>query len=217
MRPVIQIGYNPIESTVVSTYSDGADWSETPIPGRWNVGSVEFCRAALGDREPAAIDYPGPITYALKRGVWSCDAGSFPRKSFVKPIKTKQFEARIIGDEFVSAPGPYWGSEIVKFVAEWRVYFFSCGLISVCRYDDRSETHSREQTRASFFASELAQDWRASGQAPCAFALDVGLLDDGRMTLVEANDFWALGYYSGCDRNAYTQSLADRWVEITGQ
>jgi hypothetical protein len=215
MRPVIQIGYDTIASTVISTYSDGADWSETPIPGRWNVGSVDFCRAALGDREPAAIDYPGPITYALKRGVYSCCAGIFQRNSFVKPMRTKAFEAQVIGDEVRSAPEPYWASEIVKFVAEWRVYFFSCGLISVCRYDDGSETHNREQTRASFFASELAQDWRAHHQAPCAFALDVGLLDDGRMALVEANDFWALGYYSGCDRKAYTQSLADRWAEMT--
>lgn len=215
MRPVIQIGHNPIEATVVSTYSDGADWSETPVPGRWNVGSVEFCRAALVDREPEAIDYPDPIRYALKRRVYIADTSNFIRKAFVKPMRTKAFEARVIWNEIVAAPGPFWWSKIVKFVAEWRVYFFSCGLISVCRYDDGPESFGREQARASFFASELAQDWRASGQAPCAFALDIGLLDDMRMALVEANDFWAMGFYSGCDGNAYTQSLFDRWQEMT--
>jgi hypothetical protein len=215
MRPVIQIGYNPIESTVVSTYSDGVDWSETPIPGRWNVGSVEFCRAALGDREPAAIDYPEPIKYALKRRVYIADVPHFIRKAFVKPLRTKAFEARVIGDESVAAPGPFWWSEIVNFVAEWRVYFFSNGSTSTCRYDDGDEDQNTEGLRAWHFGLEIAKDWRASGQAPCAFALDVGLLDDGRMALVEANDFWALGFYSGCDRKAYTQSLADRWVEMT--
>lgn len=216
---VLQIGYNPIESMAVMTYADKYTYSSVPIPGMWNVGSVEFCRAALGDKEPKPIDYPRPIRAATKRHIVmftgkSVSTFALRNRLFCKPEKTKEWTARIF--EVGEVPGTrFWYSEVVEFVAEWRVYFFGNSCTAICRYDDGSEVHSQETFRASNFAMELASDWVVFGTAPCAFALDVGLLADGRMALVEANDFWALGYYLGCDKKMYTQALYKRWCEMT--
>jgi hypothetical protein len=217
---VLQIGYNPIESAMVMTYADKYTYSSVPVPEMWHVGSVEFCRVALGDKEPKPVDYPQPIRASCKRKVepelspvrWSIRDQT--QRFFCKPVKTKEWPARIF--EIDETPqSHFWYSEVVEFVAEWRVYFFDDNRPSICRYDDGDEIHYQENQRAIFFATELATDWRVSGTAPCAFALDVGLLKDGRMALVEANDFWALGYYPGCDKLMYTRSLHKRWCEMT--
>ena len=43
--------------------------------------------------------------------------------------------------------------------------------------------------------------------------MDVGVLDDGRSALVEANDGFAVGRY-GLDPNAYADMLAARWRQL---
>ena len=54
-----------------------------------------------------------------------------------------------------------------------------------------------------------------SKEAPCAYALDLGITDDGRTLVVEVNDAYALGSY-GAPAVPYVQMVIDRWVEIVG-
>lgn len=58
--------------------------------------------------------------------------------------------------------------------------------------------------------------FETSGEASAAYALDFGILADGKTALVEWNDGFSLGSY-GLDRKSYTDLLIVRWVEFVGQ
>ena len=54
-------------------------------------------------------------------------------------------------------------------------------------------------------------------ECPQGYALDFGVLADGRTALVEANDGWSLGLYGGSRSitpSTYLQLLWDRWQQI---
>ena len=53
------------------------------------------------------------------------------------------------------------------------------------------------------------------GGAPAGYAIDFGVLTDGRTVLVEVNDGYSLGSY-GLNSVEYSELLEARWVELTG-
>jgi hypothetical protein len=50
-------------------------------------------------------------------------------------------------------------------------------------------------------------------KCPVAYTIDVAVLADGSMTVIEFNDFWAIGGY-GMKPWDYAQMLIDRYFEI---
>ena len=52
-----------------------------------------------------------------------------------------------------------------------------------------------------------------SGTAASAYAIDFGVLRDGRTVLLEVNDGYSLGRY-GCPPDAYVDVLGTRWAEL---
>lgn len=49
--------------------------------------------------------------------------------------------------------------------------------------------------------------------SPCAYTIDVAILENGETTLIEVNDFWAIGSY-GLDQITYARMLEKRYKEI---
>ncbi len=53
-------------------------------------------------------------------------------------------------------------------------------------------------------------------EAPCAYALDVGLVEGNVPIVVECNDFWSLGTY-GLDPVVYAGLCEERWRQLVTQ
>ena len=192
------------------------------------VGSVEFVREAMRVAcipEPPNISYPEASQRFLGRKVHRVPAGQVIGTWFVKPVATKGFGGFVfdtLSDDrayscadreslsaFMRLPAdaPVWISEPVKFVSELRYYYRAGECIGFARYD---QSGADEAPIPDFALVDSCA--RASGISS-PFAIDFGVLDDGRSVLVEFNDFWALGLYGhALSPTTYLSALSERWT-----
>lgn len=201
------------------------------------IGSVEFIRAAFGAAdipEPVNISYPAALHRYLHRKVEQRSAGSVLGRHFVKPVATKAFTGFVFDTmedplslsehdqeqhaAFIAMPAdaPVWVSEEVTWQSEYRCYFLDGRLVGCARYDDGPNSAPAPDWDV---AREIHIEFHNSGEAPVAYAIDVGVLSTGETALVECNDAWALGYYKDTGPNALTPSnyiemLLARWKQL---
>jgi hypothetical protein len=201
------------------------------------VGSVEFVRSVMHDRgldEPASISYPAALAAFYGRSIWKTrldDARAVPGPVFVKPVETKRFTGFVYTrdmpateyDEHDGAqllamhslpPGTQvWCAEPVKFVSEWRYYVLAGEVIGAARYDPDGADDAPGPSKAVL---DLAIVQMSAARAPTAYGIDLGVLSDGRTSIVEVNDAWALGRYgNSVSPRDYLRLLWARWREIT--
>lgn len=204
------------------------------------IGSVEFVKAALdtlGVKPPPLLSYPDSLKAHLHRQV-NCiplyELDRIQEDVFVKPAAAvKLFDGFIMSrtradndveeayrqeqKDKLSRLSPAAGiyvSEIVSFQSEWRIYVHKHKIVGKARYDDGDDA---AKVPADKTIKEMIRDYKASGQAPVAYSIDVGVLENGKTALVEVNDAWALGLYRDMqDHDAYFGMLKDRWHQITG-
>ncbi len=187
------------------------------------VGSVEFVSGVMSARSletPPHMTYPiellGPGAPFLRRDVWSATFADARRDLFVKPRdEIKRFTGALFQDlpldVSISPNYPVWLSERVNFVSEWRYYVLKGQIVGAGRYDDGDDDLPAPDI--GLVTAAIGAMTAAGG--PAGYALDFGVLDDGRTALVEANDGWALGYYRGtCSHLDYARLLHARWEEI---
>lgn len=179
------------------------------------------------------MSYPTVVADHLMRDVRRSTVGdvlsSVRRAVFVKPVATKLFAG------FVYRPGqpdlmsesdivslrqmqalrscvPLWVSEPVQFVSEWRYYVRHGRVVGSARYDQDGldDALAPDPFMVEAGAMTMARHGGAS-----IFAMDYGVLGDGRTALVEVNDFWALGLYKGAlSSGDYFEMLCMRWQEM---
>lgn len=197
------------------------------------IGSVEFVREAFrfaGIIEPANLSYPLSLKPYLHRQLHKRAAGSVLGRWFIKPTTTKAFTGfvfdtlgnpdhlsahdRVQYDAFLALPPEalVWVSEPVTWRSEVRYYVLDGRILGAGRYDDGPD-------EAPWPDPDIVRDMvvqcHRSSCVPVAYCLDIGVLDSGETALVEANDAWALGFYSGTLSAAdYLQMLCRRWQEL---
>jgi hypothetical protein len=172
---------------------------------------------------PAPAYFPDALRAHLHRRIWRDTVdGLWARLEldgqpvFAKPAgRAKLFTGRVFSGAAdlyrlgtISRREPVWCSDVVCWLSEHRVYVIGEKIVSVdCYSGDAGIALDR-----SVLAAAVA-DYRRSGQAPAAYALDFGVLSSGESALVEANDGYALGAYkiSGA---AYSELLFSRWREL---
>lgn len=202
------------------------------------VGSVEFVRAviaATGIIEPTWQCYPSALLPWLHRELSTTtirDVIARQAPCFVKPHTTKLFDGFVFpgasakhnADDHIAAQlqtlaqldddTPVLVSSVVDFASEWRVYVMKGVVLGRGRYDADGAEDAGAPSQG-----EIETMVRAFKTAPAAWALDVGVLDDGRTALVEVNDGWAIGLYSSSDVSShqYLNFLWCRWCEIVGK
>lgn len=185
------------------------------------VGSVEFLRTmfvAFGMDEPAPMDYPQSSCAAdlLGRDVKRAELSLDHMGMFVKPVKTKSFEAGVMN----AIPRHLMGSEVwvsapVRFSAEWRAYIQSGKIIGFARYDE-FEIDVPEHEIRPFVERVMACVSMDESINTATYAVDVGMVDD-QLVLVELNDAWATGYYArAITQSQYLAWLHTRWLELCG-
>ncbi len=214
----------------VLNVSDTASFPSKPF---MPVGSVEFCMAAMRhqhiDVSHGFPPYPERLIAMgfLLRNVEFFSSYKKFRESehgevFIKPNwPPKSFDCYIlsasneIADETVKIAddeSPVWVSELVTFLSEWRYYIARGAIVGAARYDDGlDDAPVPDFDVVNAAVLEMNQD----AATPAGYVLDFGVLSDGRTALVEANDGWAVGLYSGdIKRFAYLDMLLARWQQI---
>lgn len=216
----------------------GQEWTKAPLSWlRRNktdtrqatlvAGSIPFAEAALRQRgrELPEIDcYPAILNEFMLREVKksTLDAVVSHLESrgtplFVKPsARTKRFTGFVLDNPFdprlggVARRERVYVCDPVAFVSEWRVYVVHKVVRSVISYDGRIDLSPDTDVIAAA-VSVLASD----STSPGCYAIDFGLLADGRTALVEMNDGFSVGAYHGLDDEVYLSMIEGRWHEMT--
>ncbi|CAN7781753.1 ATP-grasp domain-containing protein [Variovorax sp. LjRoot175] len=210
------------------------------------VGTVEFVRAAMGVRgvpEPDAMGYR-PVADFLRREIRAgvlYELKAIEEPIFVKPVATKSFSGFVYDPRAGAEHTEYqaeqlaaiaklktstrvWLSEVVEFVCEWRYYVDAAGrILARARYDadgaDDAPEPTAEVVQNAINSTVLYLEARGNAHP---FAVDVGVLANGRTAVVELTDAWAIGLYGHARTAAgtawkpqdYIEFLQQRWRSI---
>ena len=169
-------------------------------PGYVPVGRVDWVEQILG--HPVRPDYyPSFLQSWLHRKIWQPD--SWPHnRVFIKPAdRHKRFTGFVTkGGWKGKKKGPWWASEVVQFVDEWRYY--------VCRGEVRAAKWGSGIDQVEKPAPALSVAWPAD----FCVAVDFGTFPDGRIALIESNSPFSCGWYgSVIEGTVYAHWLADCW------
>lgn len=200
--------------------------------GTMPVGSVEFVRAAMaiaGIAEPANLSYPDAGAPYLHRSIRKINVRSVTGPCFVKPVVTKQFTGfvwpagrdmsslcahdREQHQALVGLPDAelVWVSDVVYWLSEWRYYVAHGEIIGYARYDPSGYATAPEPDRT------IIRDCIRALAFDHPYALDFGVMADGRTALVEVNDAWALDLYGDAMApRTYFEYLRLRWRILFG-
>lgn len=165
-------------------------------------GGVEWCELTLGQHITPDY-YPMWLVATnecLHRTVWREDKWPLGKKVFIKPSdRYKRFTGFVTtGTYKKKKKPPFYCSDIVKFINEWR-YYISFGKVLVAEWywgDEKNTPPARE------FPYWIPQDY-------CG-AIDFGMTDNGKFSLIEAQHPFACGWY-GNKTEIYAQWLIDGW------
>lgn len=150
--------------------------------------------------------YPDFLHQYLGRKVWQTSEWPLNEKVFIKPADVpKRFDGFVTrGGYHKKKRGPYWCSEVVTFVNEWR-YYISGGKIVYARW---YLGLSGEEVPVPELNIDWPSEWVGS--------VDFGLTNDGRLLLIEAHEPYSVGWYGTLnDYKIYAQWLRDGFEYMT--
>jgi hypothetical protein len=195
-------------------------------PNTLVVGSIPTTEMALKQLDitpPVPEDYPTELHPFLYRKIWKSTLRTVMQKIedghppvFIKPAtRRKRFTGLVYSHpseayqlEGASGQTPIWCSQLVEWQSEWRVFVLKGKILGTQNYRGDARIRPDEAVMRN-----LCDLWIDTGRAPCAFALDVGVLATGETTLVEVNDGFSLGRY-GLPVALYTDMVVARWEEL---
>lgn len=187
------------------------------------VPVVEAALTTLGVSIPVADNLPECLAKYRGRKVWTSNWGElrsqFTKSGqhapvFVKPYRrNKSFpavalfeKADLLDEDTVDDGAEVLVAEYVVFASEWRCFVKQGAILDVRRYEGDVFRYPDPQV----IKAAVADYSRVSLGA---YAIDFGVLTDGRTVLVEANDGYSLGPY-GLDSVEYAELLETRWLEL---
>lgn len=170
-------------------------------------GSVECCEHLLGYHVKPNY-YPEWLQDSLYRKVWESDEWILGRKLFVKPSdRYKRFTGFCtIGTYKKKKKPPFWYSEIIHFVNEWRYYVTNGKVVASGWYcGDDFLTPAAPQFAIINSLEKMPVDF-------CG-AVDFGWTQYNKFALVEVQHPFACGWYGEQkDDEKYFQWLIDGWI-----
>lgn len=195
------------------------------------IGSVQFIQKTfelLDINQPTFTTYPvlPDNYYFYNRKITISTVGDFiyncDKPTFIKPTKIKDFTGFVfkglnhnlyntfekeqlqifksyrLNDAILT-------STIKHFIAEWRLYIINGNLIASCRYDDNDTEYLVDINFINKLLPHLENK---------TLTVDIGLSQNGKFSIVEFNDAWAIGKYKDISDKNYLLLLHTRWNEI---
>jgi len=98
-------------------------------------------------------------------------------------------------------------SDVVNFVSEYRC-FVNRGEIKGIKWYNGDFKRFIDPTTVELIMKLYTN-------SPISYTIDVGLLENGKTTLIECNDGWSVSDY-GLEPELYFRFLVDRWKQIVG-
>lgn len=192
------------------------------------IGSVPFVRNALrqvGADLPAHSPYPEVLSDILFREVSRLSSLKHAKsiiasgkKLFVKPAEGwKRFTGFVaeMPDDFrfngASLSKPVWISDPIHFLSEWRAYVVA-GELADLRFADHGG--DREIKVDTSVVIEAIRRLSTVAGSPQSYVIDFGVIPGGRTALIEVNDGFSFGAYSGVSAAVYWNVTVSRWHEI---
>jgi len=176
----------------------------------------------LGVKRPEALNYPDSLKSFLRREITECTLKDVLTEHkwpiFVKPKYIhKAFDGLVISEfkDILQLPHTYSDltvltSPVMRFKSEYRVYVIDDEIINISHY-----TGNPLESISTVITSIIVSAYSLDKNRPISYALDLGLNENGCTTIVEVNDFYALGSY-GLDSLEYCRGIELRWKEIIG-
>jgi hypothetical protein len=194
------------------------------VPVVGGLAAMHRAFRAIGVPIPEPIDYPASIAKFRGRKIWRSTLGEVlllnskrsAKPVFVKPAKQAKLFTGFVLDTPDSALAilhideetEVFVSEVVHFLTEYRVYILRGEIVGCQNYaGDPFLSIDRVTTEVAI------RDFQNSGDAPVAYALDMGMRNDCCTRLVEANDAYSLGCYNLAE-DKYVNMLLARWGEL---
>lgn len=192
------------------------------------VGEVEVALKALKflGIEMKANSYPDCLTSFLERNIWKSTIGEIEQQIyneeitegvFLKPsLHAKKFTGVVVKSpaDLYNFHGASKKTEVycatpVLWLSEFRVYVHHNSIVGIHHYAG----DSNKEIEVSVVENAI-ESLKVSTENTVAYAIDFGLLSNGKTALIEWNDAFSLGNY-GVDKEDYTDMILDRWRELT--
>jgi hypothetical protein len=189
------------------------------------IGSVDATSkffAALGISEPTYLGYPEHLKKYYLRDIsikTLAECAKYTNPYFIKPAeKVKLFTGTVIMNKkefdflhtYMNVPlcTKVYLSDIKNFVTEYRCFVHKNKLVGVKHY-----TGDYTIFPDMDLLKQMIED--SKDKLPVSYTLDIGVVNTKNWdtTLIEVNDFWAIGGY-GLDGKTYVRMLIDRFQEI---
>ena len=175
------------------------------------IRDIQKALLKLGKNVPEPIDYPQELEQFLAREIKKVkyedlSEDNFPY--FIKPVKHKLFTGKVIR-EFkdligVYAEELYYTEDVINITSEYRVYIVNKEIVGVKHYKGSPYISPKEKT-----VKEMITKYT---QQPKVYSLDVGVTQDNKTILIEANSGFSLGNY-GLDEMTYAKLLRDGYKQ----
>ena len=188
------------------------------------IGSINTITRLLKHigKYPTPLDFPTEIIESglmnrpifkmkLNDAICSFRSVDYSVPMFIKPVETKLFDGILISKEsqlnyFNGLNNPdIFMSDKINIVSEYRCYVHKGKLIYGCNYSG--------DFRVGLDYSYVDKLIKVYIDCPVSYTIDVAVLEDGKHTVIEVNDFWSIGGY-GLSCYNYAEMLVDRWKEI---
>jgi ATP-grasp domain, R2K clade family 3 len=222
----------PVESCSIQEL---AQHGRLLLNGALPIGSVDFVREAMrviGLTEPTWCCYPSSLQEYFFRTIQKGKRREIVDVSFVKPVQHKMFHGFVFDPDDPLDPqevhsssqlntmrslcseSEFWIAEPVEFLAEWRYYVADGHLIGRVRYDTHLSDSSL-QPSPTIVADAVIKAWR---QIRHSFAIDMGVLSNGKTAVVAVSDAWSVSMHKGALRpKDHLKFLQSRWGKIICQ
>lgn len=212
------LGYDVIGFTLEDILTGKMDYRAKNNPFVGSIDGMTMLFKNLG-KYPAPIDFPESVLASglINRKIVTMKLHDFidafkrtNKPMFVKPKQTKLFDGVLISkqehlsylklencDVLVCEP--------IEILSEHRVYVYNKKAIYSSNYSGDFRIAPNFD-----YVDKLIDTYN---EQPIAYTIDVAILKDGSTTVIEFNDFWAIGSYGLFCIN-YAQMLLDRYFEI---
>lgn len=182
------------------------------------IGSFDFMHDVflrLNFREPPTVPYSSDspsqiISLGILRNSIQKNKN---HKMFIKPVVKKQFGGFVVDEESIKSLNGF--SDDIKIIvkepfqkeilSEFRVYVHNNKIVDSRNYSGFPFTSPNYD-----FVQRIIKN---NKNFPCAYTIDIGILDDNENIVIEYDDMWAVGNY-GVDNIKYLEMLVDRYNEI---
>lgn len=180
------------------------------------VGSVEFMREVF--KRIGLEDVRLPMNSNRKCEIITLgDAHkrvSDGSKLFIKPVEIKLFTGLILdGMQYSCLSNLPDETKVIayklfngKIISEWRLYIHDDKLIDARNYSGEFIVSPNYEYAMTVIANN-------KGKFPCAYTVDIAVLESNENVVVEFNDMWAIGNY-GIPNDIYLRALKDRYFQI---